>query len=80
MKAYSVVRAEDGFVKCYGVYKNFDTAIDKMLQVAKSLDGVLASDEIFGLDGDTGYGVSVQMNAGWKTEVYVLVSDLDENL
>ena len=73
----AVVRVNDAFVQCIGIYTNLYEAVGCAYMCASDLvddseDGKGSVTPLFDLEGETGEGLTVHYGENLETDIYIL--------
>ncbi len=79
----AVVRVNDAFVQCIGIYTNLYEAVGCAYMCASDLvddseDGKGSVTSLFALEGDTGTGLTVRYGENLETDIYILRCETNE--
>ena len=77
MIQFAVVRVNDDFVQCIGIYTNIYEAVGRAYMYAYDLvdvseDGKGSVTPLFALEGETGTGLTVRYGENLETDIYIL--------
>ena len=83
MIQFAVVRVNDDFVQCIGIYTNLYEAVGRAYMCASDLvddseDGKGSVTPLFALEGETGTGLTVRYGENLETDIYILRCETNE--